>query len=138
MGQLSPDSHWMAYMSDESGQREVYVRPFPAGGRQWKISIAGGEQPRWRGDGQELFFLGADGKMMAVAVNAMAGAKRSFEPGVPQPLFEAHLAQSPSNTLFQYDVTSDGKRFLLDTRAASPESTPLLNVVLNWDAGLKK
>jgi hypothetical protein len=76
--------------------------------------------------------------MMAVAVNAIAGVKPSFEPGAPQPLFEAHLAQSPANALFQYDVNADGKRFLLDTRAASPESTPLLNVVVNWDAGLKK
>ena len=55
-GQLSPDSHWMAYTSDESGQREVYVRPFPAGDGQSKISIAGGEQPRWCCDGKELLF----------------------------------------------------------------------------------
>jgi hypothetical protein len=59
--------------------------------------------------------------------------------GVPQPLFEAHLVHSPpANLHFEYDVTSDGKRFLLDTPAASPESTPLLNVVVNWDGGLKK
>ena len=67
-GQLSPDGHWMAYTSDESGQREVYVRPFPAAEGQRpalpsRISIAGGEQPRWRGDGKELFFEAADGKM---------------------------------------------------------------------------
>src|SRR5438552_14112577 len=96
-GQLSPDSQWMAYTSDESGQREVYVRPFPAADAQWRISIAGGEQPRWRGDGQELFFLGPAGKMMAVAIKtgvpSEPGTKPSFEPGVPQPLFEAHLAQ---------------------------------------------
>ena len=54
-GHLSPDSHWMAYTSDESGQREVYVRPFPDAGDQWRISIEGGSQPRWRGDGKELF-----------------------------------------------------------------------------------
>ena len=55
-GQMSPDGHWMAYVSDESGQREVYVRPFPASGGIWRISTAGGEEPRWRGDGKELFF----------------------------------------------------------------------------------
>src|SRR5262249_31672935 len=71
-GQLSPDSHWMAYSSDESGRLEVYVRPFPGGEFQRQISIAGGEQPRWRGDGKELFFLGGDGKMMAVAVKVGA------------------------------------------------------------------
>jgi Tol biopolymer transport system component len=138
-GQLSPDIHWMAYTSDESGQREVYVRPFPAGEGQVKISIAGGEQPRWRGDGKELFFLGADGKMMAAAVSPMAGARPSFEPGAPLPLFEAHLALSPGNGLFDYDVTPDGKHFLLDTVAGGGSaSARVLNVVVNWDAGLKK
>jgi serine/threonine protein kinase len=130
-GQLSPDGHWMAYTSDESGQREVYARPFPAAEGQWKISIAGGEQPRWRGDGKELFFWGADGKMMAVPVKIVAGASPSFEAGTPQPLFEAHVTRSPSNTLFEYDVSADGKRFLLvtDARAAS---APSLTVVSNW------
>jgi Tol biopolymer transport system component len=99
-GQLSPDSHWMAYTSDESGQPEVYVRPFPAGERQWPISIAGGEQPRCRGDGKELFFVGADGKMMAVAVKALAGAKPTFDLGTPQPLFDTHLARPPGNAPF--------------------------------------
>jgi hypothetical protein len=131
----------MAYTSDESGQRQVYVRPFPGGEFQQRISIDGGEQPRWRADSEELFFVGADGKMMAVPVKAVAGAQLTFEPGVPQPLFEAHLAPSPSNAHFQYDVTADGKRFLLATAGTiggGPTSTPMLNVVVNWDAGLRK
>jgi hypothetical protein len=135
-GQLSPDSHWMAYTSDESGQREVYVRTFPAGERQSRISIAGGAQPRWRGDGKELFFIAADGKLMAVTVKAVSGTKPSFEAGAPQPLFEALLAHAPGDNLFQYDVTTDGKRFLLSTIAGA--SAPQLNVVVNWEAGLKK
>ena len=57
---------------------EVYVRPFPPGEGEWTISLAGGEQPRWSGDGKELFFEAADGKMMAVPVKAVAGAKPSF------------------------------------------------------------
>jgi Tol biopolymer transport system component len=137
-GQLSPDSNWMAYTSDESGQREVYVRPFPRADDQWKISIAGGEQPRWRGDGKELFFVGGDGKMMAVAVKAMIGTKPSFEPLLPRPLFEVHFDPSSPAMYFQYDVTRDGNRFLLDSVAARQASTPFLNVVANWDAGLKK
>ena len=138
LGQLSRDSHWIAYTSDQSGRREVYVRPFPAGEGQWPISIAGGEQPRWRGDGKELFFVGADGKMMAVLVKGVAGTKPSFEVGSPKPLFDAHLAQVPNNQLFEYDVTADGKRFLLNTIAGGPPSAPVLNVVVNWDAELKK
>jgi hypothetical protein len=137
-GQLSPDSHWMAYTSDESGQSEVYVRPYPNADAQWKISIAGGEQPRWRGDGKELFFVGGDGKMMAVPVKAVVRANPTFEVETPQPLFEVHLARPPINPLFEYDVTADGKRFLLNTTGASSASAPQLNVVVNWDAGLKK
>jgi Tol biopolymer transport system component len=137
-GQLSPDSRWMAYTSDETGHREVYVRPFPDGEFQKKISLAGGEQPRWRADGKELFFVGADGNMMAVAVQAIAGAKPFFEPGVPQLLFEGHLAQY-GFPFFEYDVTADGKRFLLSTTGVASSSSPMpLNVVVNWDAGLKK
>jgi serine/threonine protein kinase len=137
-GQLSADSHWMAYTSDESGQRDVYVRPFLSGEFQKKISLAGGEQPRWRGDGKELFFVGGDGKMMAVPVTVVAGTKPSFEVGIPQPLFEAHLVQAPNNQLFEYDVTANGKRFLLNTAGVGSTSAPMLNIVANWDAGLKK
>ena len=90
-GQLSPDSRWMAYTSDESGQREVYVRSFPSGDLKSKISTTGGEQPRWRGDGNELFYAAADGKMTAVAVKAVAGPKPSFEPSVPVQLFDSHM-----------------------------------------------
>jgi Tol biopolymer transport system component len=79
-GQLSPDDHWMAYTSDKTGQREVYVTAFPTGEGETRISIAGGEQPRWRGDGKELFFVGEDGKMMAVAVKA--GCRRGREIGL--------------------------------------------------------
>jgi eukaryotic-like serine/threonine-protein kinase len=73
----------MAFTSDRSGRREVYVRPFPPGEGEWTISLSGGEQPRWRGDGKELFFEAADGKMMAVPVKAATGTKPSFEAGAP-------------------------------------------------------
>jgi hypothetical protein len=127
----------MAYTSDESGRREVYVRSFPAGEDKKRISIAGGEQPRWRGDGKELFFVGADGKMMAVAVQTTTGANQAFDPGTPAPLFGTHLARSFAAVLFEYDVTLDGNRFLLDAVVGQASATPL-NVVVNWDAGLRK
>jgi eukaryotic-like serine/threonine-protein kinase len=138
MGQLSPDSHWMAYTSDQSGRREVYVRPFPPADGQWTISGAGGEQPRWRGDGKELFYVAADGKMMAVPVKAVAGPKPVFEAGAPVALFEAHIAPTVTNNIVNYDVTMDGKRFLITTPSNSVASSPMLNVVVNWNAGLKK
>ena len=131
-GHLSPDSRWMAYTSDESGQYEVYVRPFPASEGIWRISTAGGAQPRWRGDGKELFFVAADGKMTAVAVKAVTERKPSFEAGAPVPLFDAFVKPP-----FQYDVTADGKRFLVNTTTPLPVSPPL-TVVVNWTTGLKK
>ena len=139
-GQLSPDSRWMAYTSDESGLREVYVRPFPPGDGKWKISTAGGEQPRWRGDGKELFYAAADGKMTAVAVKIAPGSKSSFELGVPVPLFDSHIvpAGSIAGVSSQYDVTADGKRFLVVTSGVGAASSPPLTVVVNWIAGLKK
>ncbi len=136
MGQLSPDSHWMAFTSDRSGRREVYVRPFPSGEGEYTISIAGGDQSRWRGDGKELFFVGADGKMMAVPVKTSVGATPSFEAGTPAALFEAHIRST--GVLFQYDVTADGKRFLINTTGADTASAPPLTVVTNWQAGVKK
>jgi Tol biopolymer transport system component len=136
-GQLSPDSRWMAYTSDESGQREVYVQPFPEGEGRTKISTEGGEQPRWRGDCKELFFVNGDGKLMAVSMKLTAGAKPFIEPGATHALFEARLARPPRVPLFEYDVTADGKRFLLDTGGDSV-SPAVLNVVVNWDAELKK
>ena len=136
LGQLSPDSRWMAYTSDESGRPEVYVKPFPAGERQWSISLTGGEQPHWRSDGKELFFVAADGKMMAVAMKS--GASGSLEPGQPQPLFDANLVRPPNEPVLDYDVTADGDRFLITTTALDSASAVLLNLVANWDGELKK
>jgi eukaryotic-like serine/threonine-protein kinase len=139
LGQLSPDSRWMAYTSDESGRPEVYVRPFPPSDGKWKISTAGGEQPRWRSDGKELFYVAADGKMVAAPVKPTVGPRLSFDVAVPEPLFESHITSSLARlNLFQYDVTSDGKRFLVVTSGVLTSSSPPLTVVVNWNAGLKK
>ena len=150
-GQLSPDSHWMAFTSDRSGKREVYVRPFPPSEGEWTVSLAGGQAPRWSGDGKELFFEAADGKMMAVSVKADGlveqRAKPSFAAGAPVPLFDAHMVHRGGDLNLEYDVTADGKRFLINTIAGSgagsgggpgAASAPPLTVVTNWTAGLKQ
>ena len=79
-----------------------------------------------RGDGKELFFIAADGKMMSVPVKALAGSKPSVEAGTPAALFDARIAPSPINNLFEYDVTADGKRFLINT-AGRP--TPFCSIL---------
>ena len=83
-GQFSPDGRWVAYASNESGKWEIDVAPFPGPGGNWKVSTAGGSEPRWRRDGKELFYLAPDGKMMAVDVKAGS----TFEAGVARPLFQ--------------------------------------------------
>jgi Tol biopolymer transport system component len=135
-GQFSPDTHWIAYVSDESGRFEVYARPFPAsagGGGRIQVSRGGGMQPRWRRDGKELFYLSLDGNMMAVSLTLGPVLKA----GVPESLFQASIMRNGKESLvdaFAWDVTSDGKRFLINT--AEKASGPV-TVVLNWDAELK-
>ena len=128
----------MAYTSDQSGRREVYVRPFPPGQGQWTISVSGGEQPIWKGDGKELYFVGGDGKMMAVPIlKASAGPKPDFQAGTPVALFDGHVAPSPNNNLYMYDVTADGKRFLIDSQGGGAGAAQPLNVVVNWNGAAK-
>jgi Tol biopolymer transport system component/predicted Ser/Thr protein kinase len=138
-GQLSPDSQWMAFVSDVTGERVVYVAPFPGGDPITRVSTGGGEQPRWRQDGKELFYIAADGTMMAVPIKTLGGPKASIEPGTPVALFETHIVFGEvSGRVFQYDVTADGKRFLVVTSGIGSSKAPPLTVWLNWTTGLKR
>jgi len=132
--QFSPDGKFVAYTTSETGNWEVYVSPFPGFGGRWQVSRGGGEEPRWRSDGKELFYLAPDGKLMVAEVKAGTG----FEAGVPTPLFVAHLRQPISAMdFFSYDVTSDGQKFLVNTKIDSSNSAPL-SVLLNWSSELEK
>jgi Tol biopolymer transport system component len=134
-GRFSPNGRWVAYASDESGKFEVYVRPFPAENTQsTAISIAGGMQPEWRGDGQELFYISADGKLTAVPVVTDAAALRA---GEPRALFAVEVPEPIAPYQTDYAVTADGQRFLVNTVVEQP-TRPSLTVILNWTAGLKK
>jgi eukaryotic-like serine/threonine-protein kinase len=133
-GQFSSDGKWVAYASNETGKWEIYVTSFPNAQGKWEVSTGGGEQPRWRGDGKELFYLSSDRKMMAVPVTT--GAK--FDPGTPMALFQAAPRQPVTNgDLFVYDVSRDGQRFLINTQVKQAESAPM-SIVLNWPAKLNK
>jgi Tol biopolymer transport system component/predicted Ser/Thr protein kinase len=126
---FSPDGRWIAYVSDQSGTLEVYVRPFPSGPGTWQISTAGGSFPSWRRDGKELYYLSLDFKLMAVPV----GADAKFHAGSPVALFPVR----PSGAGAVYDVTSDGQRFLVNSLASELGSPPL-DLLVHWTALLPK
>lgn len=129
--QFSPDGRWVAYTSGESGRGEVYVRPFPSGDSKWQISSDGGSEPRWRGDGKELFYLTADGTLMAVGINT----KSSFEVTPAVTLFKTKALPIPLGAwggAAQYDVSNDGSRFLINTIVIPPTPSNLY-VIVNWN-----
>jgi serine/threonine protein kinase len=115
--QLSPNDRWVAYTSDESGVPEIYTRPFPGPGAAVPVSVGGGGQVRWRADSQELFYIAEDGGLMAVPFRAATG-----EPGPPVRLFATYLWDSNRSSP-EYDVASDGQRFILNV--AQPVSAPI-------------
>jgi Tol biopolymer transport system component len=128
--QFSPDGHWMAYVSDESGQMQVYVRPYPALDRRWPVSTEGGTSPMWNANGRELFYRNGN-KMMAVEVTRLPELTLS----APRLLFERPYAYGQTITLANYSVRSDGQRFLMVKEDAD---SGRLNVVLNWFEELKR
>jgi eukaryotic-like serine/threonine-protein kinase len=130
---FSPDGRSVAYISNESSQNEVYLQSFPASSQRWPVSTRGGDYPRWRRDGKELFYLSADGKVMAVQVKT-GGA---FQPGIPEALFDLSAVKMALGSYLGYDVTADGQRFLFVSQIADPAASSLA-VVVNWTADLKK
>jgi len=123
---LSPDGRLIAYGENRTGRWEVFVASFPSFDSLQQVSVAGGTQPRWRGDGRELFFIDLEGKMMSAMVERGSSPKIS----VPRKLFDTGLIADP--TVNQYAVTNDGLKFLvLEPRKGFVES---YSVVLNWPA----
>jgi eukaryotic-like serine/threonine-protein kinase len=126
-GQISPDGKWVAYASNESGDWEIYVTTFPTAAGKWQVSQSGGSEPRWRGDGKEIFYIGAGGTLTAVPVSTTG----TFASGNPAPLFHTQLrAQVSSTDQFTYDATKDGQRFLVNRYAKPPQVAPL-RIILN-------
>jgi Tol biopolymer transport system component/predicted Ser/Thr protein kinase len=135
--QIDPKSGtWIAYSSDDSGRREIYVKPFtprqPASDARWQISTAGGTMPRWRRDGKELFYWGLDGRIMASEVD---GTGKAFKWSTPVVLFEAGAPTLRTNDI-NFDVTPDGQRLLIVEPAERSGSEPLM-VVTDWLAATR-
>lgn len=105
-GRFSPDGRWVAYASNESGRWEIYVTSFPEAHGKWQVSNAGGNQPRWRGDGKELFYLSTNSRIMAIPVKTGA----NFDAGTPTALFQANPREMVATSEeFSYDVSKDGQ-----------------------------
>jgi Tol biopolymer transport system component len=135
--QVSPDGRFIAYVTNVSGSYQVEVRSFPDGAGKWPITAQGGSEPLWKSDGRELYYLGADGKIMAVAVKA----DRTFQAGQPSELFQSTLTPEPRPFARRYAVSADGQKFLIaappNTPAPTENSTPI-TAVINWTASLHK
>src|SRR5262245_44035371 len=129
-GEFSPDGRWIAYVSSESGQGGVYIKPFPGPGGKQQVSIAGGSVTRWRGDGKELFYLAADNRLMAAEVKIEGSI---LEVGTVRTLFEIKPARQGRD----FDVTADGQRFLVNTLVKDLETSPI-TLVVNWTADFKR
>ena len=130
-GAFSPNGRWLAYVSDESGQYEVYVQSFPAPGLKRLVSSGGGEEPAWAPSGRELYYRNG-GRMMAVAVNE----EPEFTASRPETLFEGLYQYAPFPTR-TYDVDPDGG-FVMVAEPGPEESTRRLIVVLNWASELEQ
>jgi serine/threonine-protein kinase len=125
---LSPNGRWLAYVSDESGDDEVYVRPFPEAGGRWMISSGGGREPVWSPDGREIFYR-SGARFISVAVET----EPAFSIGTREVLFEPPLRSYPNRAA--YDIHPDGDRFVMTT---SGEGSTSLVVVLNWFEELRR
>jgi Tol biopolymer transport system component len=129
--QFSPDGHWMAYVSNESGPFEVYVRPYPGPDRKLQVSIRGGTHPKWNPNGKELFYRTGN-KMMVVEVSTRSGDIALSQPRV---LFEQRFAFGAAMSIANYDVSPDGQRFVM---VKDDSSSGRLNIVLNWFEELRR
>ena len=131
VGRYSPDGAWIAYHSNESGQREVYVRTRSGSGGKYQVSVQGGSDARWSHDGKELFYLSLRGDLMVVDVTTTP----SFRTGIPRRLFQAEPPRGMEGP--QYDVTPDGQRFLVWAPARGT-ALPPTTVIVNWTSGLER
>jgi Tol biopolymer transport system component/predicted Ser/Thr protein kinase len=130
-GVFSPDGHWIAYASNESGRFEVYVIPFGGNGGKWQISRAGGLHPIWRRDGKELFFWSPNNDLMSVSLAIKGGV---VEVGATHSLFRFNNPVGNVGIISPYDVSPDGQRLVLIT---TPEISRPVALVTNWTAELK-
>ena len=126
-GRFSPDGRWVAYVSDESGRDEIYVRAYPSGLRAIQVSATGGVEPFWTKTGRELIFLAPDNRLMAAACAVTA---KGFDAGVPSPLFPLRVSRT-NDTERTFAVSADGSRFLVNQMNTDVRGSAM-TVIVNW------
>ena len=124
---FSPNGRWIAYESNESGQGEVYIRPFPPSAGKWQVSTGGGRFPIWNPNGEEIFYRDGDAMMAVDVVETEAGITL----GNPTKLFERE------GQGWGWDVASDGQRFVIEPGEPSPAPTRL-HLIMNWTEELER
>jgi len=135
MARFSPDGRWLAYSSNESGQDEVYVRPFPRrAGVGIPVSAGGGNAPVWAPDGSALYYTGSSGELMLVPTTLSPG----FTAGRPQPLFTVTSVYRMSGTATAYDIHPEGRRFIMVSEPDAEVPRAQINIVLNWFDELRR
>ncbi len=133
--QLSPNGKWLAYESDESGQYEIHVRPYPnVDEGHWQISRDGGTRPLWAPDGRELFYLTYRGELMQVRVQT----ERSFEQGNAELLLRGNYVVGTISAARAYDISPTGERFLMIKEAPDETSRAEIILVQNWFQELER
>jgi Tol biopolymer transport system component len=131
-GEISPDGHWLAYQSNESGPFQISVRPFPnVDSGRWTISTSGGTKPLWARSRKELFYLDGTGGMTSVPIQTAP----TFSAGIPTKLFDGRYYATPAGRT--YDVSPDGQRFLMIKPTTGTDQAPSMVLVLNWLEELK-
>ena len=131
---ISPNGKWIAYTSDESGRAEVYVQRFPGGGGRYQVSIGGGGEPLWRPDGREIYYRNGDA-VMSAAVTAEGG----FSTGKPSLLFHGNYVPEQGFGHPNWDISRDGKRFMMMQPYDPPQKKPRqIEVVVNWFEELRR
>ena len=125
-GYLSPDDKWVVFDSNESGRAEIYIQPFPGPGEKRQISFEGGMDPRWGGNGKEVFYVAPDGYLMAAAVSVSAGGKQ-IQSEKPIGLFQTSLSRPHG-----YAATRDGQHFVLPIPVN--RNSPPITILLTWAA----
>jgi serine/threonine protein kinase/Tol biopolymer transport system component len=136
LSKISADGHWFAYISNETRRFEVYVQQYPERTNKVQISTNGGLYPRWSSNSKELFYLSQDGTLMVVDVRENTA---NFQASTPRMLFKTTAVLTDHFGFhYEYDVTTDGQRFLVNEPVTPANQPSPLTVVLNWQAALKR